>query len=400
MPTNSFTNRWIDAVAAPDKGQVDYFDEKTTGLGLRVSTSGRKTWFVMYRHAGRLRRYTIGTYPTLGLADAREKGKELLNEAAKGADPATTKQVNRGAPTFGEVANQYIELYAKPNKRSWKEDQRILDYDLLPKWKNVKAHDIKRRDIINLLDIVVQRAPIQANRTLALLRKMFNWAISRDLVETSPCSAVKMPAKENQKDRVLNEEEIAIFWHGLVSASMSELTRLCLKFQLVTAQRKGEIVIAEWCEFDLSNGWWTIPSAKSKNELAHRVPLSPLALELLQQIKVLSGESRWLFPSRSGDKSVLDTSIDHALHKNEAIFPIPAFTPHDLRRTAASHMTSLGVSRLTVSKILNHVESGITAVYDRHSYDQEKREALDRWGQRLAIMIEQTTPSAESNADS
>ena len=104
-----------------------------------------------------------------------------------------------------------------------------MDYDLLPKWKNVKAHEIKRRDIINLLDTIVQRAPIQANRTLALLRKMYNWAISRDLVEINPCTAVKMPAKENRKDRMLTEDEIRIFWDGLTTASMSESTRLCLK---------------------------------------------------------------------------------------------------------------------------------------------------------------------------
>jgi integrase len=387
MPKCSFTVRWIDSVILPDKGQLDYFDSRTSGLGLRISSAGRKSWFVMYRHAGRLRRYTIGTYPALGLTHARDKAKELMHESAMGNDPATDKQVNRGAPTFGEMAVQYIELYAMTNKRSWKEDQRILDHDLLPKWKNVKAHEIKRRDIISLLDVIVQRAPIQANRTLALLRKMFNWAISRDLVEANPCTAVKMPAKENRKDRMLSDDEILIFWNGLATASMSELTRLCLKFQLVTAQRKGEIIIAEWSEFDLNNGWWTIPSEKAKNKLSHRVPMSPLALQLLEQIKSLSGESRWLFPSSKGDKPVLDTSIDHALHKNEAKFGIPPFTPHDLRRTAASHMTGMGVSRLTVSKILNHVESGITAVYDRHSYDREKRKALDKWGDKLTKIL-------------
>lgn len=387
MPKCSFTVRWIDSVILPDKGQLDYFDSRTSGLGLRISSAGKKSWFVMYRHAGRLRRYTIGTYPALGLTHARDKAKELMHESAMGNDPATDKQVNRSAPTFGEMAVQYIELYAMTNKRSWKEDQRILDHDLLPKWKNVKAHEIKRRDIISLLDVIAQRAPIQANRTLALLRKMFNWAISRDLVEANPCTAVKMPAKENRKDRMLSDDEICIFWDKLTNASMSELTRLCLKFQLVTAQRKGEIIIAEWSEFDLNNGWWTIPSEKAKNKLSHRVPMSPLALQLLEQIKSLSGESRWLFPSSKGDKPVLDTSIDHALHKNEAKFGIPPFTPHDLRRTAASHMTGMGVSRLTVSKILNHVESGITAVYDRHSYDREKRKALDKWGDKLTKIL-------------
>lgn len=249
----------------------------------------------MYRHHGRLRRLTIGTYPGLGLADARDKAKELLHQTALGKDPATEKQVNRGAPTFGELARDYIEMYAKPHKRSWEEDQRMLDHDLLPRWKNSKAQDIKRRDVIALLDSLVQRAPIQANRTLALLRKLYNWAISRDLVDVNPCAQVKMPAKENQKDRVLNEEEIRTFWHGLTTASMTEFVRLCLKLQLVTAQRKGEIVGAEWSEFDLNAGWWTIPAGRAKNKLAHRVPLSSLALDILSQIRVLSADSRWKF---------------------------------------------------------------------------------------------------------
>lgn len=100
MPKSSFTVRWIDSVNLPEKGQVDYFDERTSGLGLRVSVAGRKSWFVMYRHVGRLRRYTLGTYPALGLSDARDKARELLYEAAIGNDPATEKQVNRGAPTL------------------------------------------------------------------------------------------------------------------------------------------------------------------------------------------------------------------------------------------------------------------------------------------------------------
>ena len=137
----------------------------------------------------------------------------------------------------------------------------------------------------------------------------------------------------------------------------------------------------------MNNGWWTIPSEKAKNNLSHRVPLSSLALQLLEQVKLLSGNSRWLFPSRQGDKPLLDTSIDHVLHKNEAKFAILPFTTHDLRRTAASHMTGMGVPRLTVSKILNHSESGIAAVYDRHSYDQEKRQALDLWGDKLSKIL-------------
>jgi integrase len=138
---------------------------------------------------------------------------------------------------------------------------------------------------------------------------------------------------------------------------------------------------------DLNTGWWTIPAKKAKNKLSHRVPLSPLAMQLLERVKALSGSSKWLFPSTQTENAMLNTSIDHALRRNQSRFGIPTFTPHDLRRTAASHMTGLGISRLTVSKILNHVESGITAVYDRHSYDQEKRDALNLWAEKIASII-------------
>ena len=146
---------------------------------------------------------------------------------------------------------------------------------------------------------------------------------------------------------MLSSDEIKSFWQCLDNASMSELSRLALKLQLVTAQRKGEIVSSEWEEFDLTNGWWTIPAHKAKNGNAHRVPLSKLALRILQQIKAESSNSKWLFPAFNNTKHLIPTSIDHAIRRSgDAFKNIKHFTPHDLRRTAASSMTSVGISRL------------------------------------------------------
>jgi integrase len=148
-----------------------------------------------------------------------------------------------------------------------------------------------------LARIIIKRgSPIAANRTLACIRRMFNFGMERDLISSSPCATVKPPAKEVRRERYLSADEIKIFWHGLEHANMSELTKLALKLQLVTAQRKGEIVSAEWSEIDLINAMWTIPSTKAKNGIAHRVPLTELALNLLTEIKKLSGDSPWLFP--------------------------------------------------------------------------------------------------------
>ena len=225
-------------------------------------------------------------------------------------------------------------------------------------------------------------------RTLAVTRRMFNFAVERDIIPTTPCYGFKAPTKENRRDRVLSPEEIRSFWKGLDDASMSELSRLALKLQLVTAQRKGEIVSSEWEEFDLANGWWTIPAHKAKNGNAHRVPLSKLVLELLRQIKTVSGNSKWLFPSPNSDKHVTPEAIDHTIRRNVDVFKnTKHFTPHDLRRTAASHMTASGISRLVVSKILNHVENSVTAIYDRHSYDKEKKQAMEIWGAKLREIV-------------
>ena len=174
---------------------------------------------------------------------------------------------------------------------------------------------------------------------------------------------------------------------------MTEAIKLALKLQLLTAQRKGEVIAAQWEDFDLAAKVWTIPAEKAKNGLSHRVPLSPQALDLLSHIKRLSGDSPYLFPSpRIG--YITPTAVDHAVRRNLLVFGIKHFTPHDLRRTAASHMTgALGIFRLVVSKILNHVEAGVTSVYDRHSYDLDKQKALEAWGARLEQLLEADTPS-------
>ena len=385
------TDRTIRALK-PKRDRYEVWEDNGKGFGLRISPRERKSWIFLYRFDGKARRMTLGEYPEVTLADAHAKHAHARKLLEQGIDPGDADQAakaeRRQAPTVAHLATEYLEKHAKPNKRSWREDERILNKDVLVQWGRRKARDIKKRDVVILLDVVLERgAPIAANRTLAVIRKMFSFAVGRDILDASPCVAIAAPAPENRRDRVLTEREIHTFWTTLDEARMTEPMRLALRLQLATAQRKGEVTIAEWSEFDLGNKVWTIPAAKSKNKLTHRVPLSPLALQILKQLKRISGDSRWLFPSPHGDKPVIATVIDHAVRKNREVFGIASFTPHDLRRTAASHMTSVGISRLVVSKILNHVESGVTAVYDRHSYDIEKRHALEMWARKLNTIV-------------
>jgi integrase len=401
-----FTDKFIAALKLK---AARYEVWESGGFGIRVSPGrgkgreGRKSWVWVYHFDGRPRRMTLGTYPKLGLADAHVKLADARTLLARGIDPAAKavadNKAERVAETVEELAKIYLEKWARPRKRSASEDERILRKDVIPAWGSRKAKNIARRDVVALLDAIVDRgSPIAANRTLAVIRRMFGWALSRDIVPSSPCVAVKAPAKERRRDRVLSVDEIAAFWRALERSdlAMSSPIRLALKLQLVTAQRKGEVIGAEWNDFDLHEAVWTIPAAKTKNGMPHRVPLSSLAVAVLGEIETATGSHpdpsrtdppRWLFPSPRAAKPITGPAVDHAMRNNRGALGIGEATPHDLRRTAASHLTSIGISRLVVSKILNHAEPGVTAVYDRHSYDAEKGIALAAWGARIEEVI-------------
>lgn len=234
-----------------------------------------------------------------------------------------------------------------------------------------------------------------ANRTRALLRKIFNWAITSEIVESNPVYLVPAPGKERQRDRVLTADEIKCIWDAIDAdkknaddshLKVKTLSAGIMKLRLLTAQRGAEVMSMEWDQLDTEAGWWTIPAEKTKNGLSHRVPLTAPALTVLREMKSATGEnySKFVFPSPKGDTHIRNPQ--KALERIQNATRID-FVGHDFRRTAASLMTGMGIPRLTVKKILNHVEREITAVYDRHSYDVEKREALEAWAARLMKIV-------------
>ncbi len=377
----------------PKDQRYDLREKSGKGFGVRVTTSGCISFIFFYSYAGKKKRMTLGTYPHLSLGEARKKHRAALIELEKGNDPSLMQQQEKAelktALSISELIDEYIEKWAKPRKRTWQEDLRVLDKDVKPTWGKRKAKDITKRDVITLLDDIVNRgAPIAANRAFAVIRRMFNFAVERDILQSTPCYLIKAPSKEAQRDRVLTCDEIKDFWNKLSDAKMSEEIKLLLKIMLLTAQRKGEIVSARWDDFDFNQRWWTIPAEKAKNGQAHRVYLSDMTISLLEELKTYHSESEWLFPSPTRDTHMTPDCISRAIHRSRDIFGLKLFSAHDLRRTAASHMTRIGIARLVVSKILNHSETTVTAIYDRHSYDDEKRDALTKWSLSLISIIE------------
>ena len=383
MPTRKLTDVVLRSLR-PSERQIDYWDVRPTGFGVRLSPAGRRTFIVRYRTGGRYRRMSLGVYPMLSLAEARRHAYRVLGEVASDRDPAQARDDARSAPTFDELATLYMEKHARVKKRSWRVDGRLIAKELLPQWRTRRASEIHRRDVRALVEGIADRpAPIMANRVLALISKIFNFGIGREIVEFNPCARLDRPAKEHPRDRVLTDAEIRTLWAAL-DREPSDVAA-AFRLRLVTAQRGVEVHDMGWRDIDLDGRWWTIPGSLTKNGLPHRVPLNALALEILAERGngMGAGESTspYVLPeARSARRRSTAT----------ARFALDDFRGHDLRRTAASRMASAGVPRLVIGKILNHVERGVTAVYDRHGYDAEKREALDAWACDLKAILAPT----------
>ncbi len=405
MPTVNLTARTVGSLKPPlPKQQIDYWDDSLPGFGVRVSYMGTKTWVVMYGYNGRVRRHSFAKAAEMDLADARKLARKKLTSVREGHDPAADKAAARTARTFAELADEYLERHAKPLKKSWRQDERMIKQELLPRWKYVKPSDVSRRDVRALIESIVDRgAPIHANRMLALVRKIFNFAIEREWIDQNPCSQVKPMGREVPRDRVLNHDEIRSIWAALDKEEPP--IQAAFRLRLMTAQRGGEVLQMRWDDLDLreKEGWWSMPASCVKNGRPHRVFLTEEAVKLLRELKTWYEQriaeinvgrakkhleprmmSEWVFPSPRASEPV--AWVQKAAKRIRDASGVE-FRPHDLRRTAASLMTGSGTSRDVLKKILNHVDRDITAVYDRYSYDAEKQKALTKWGRQLERIL-------------
>lgn len=396
------TAAFVDAVKFPEKGQVTYWDQKLPRFGLRVSQGGSKTWVIVYRKDGRLRWHTIGTNPPLSLADARHlAGRKLAGVQYDGADPAAEKKEARAAAeaadTFRQLSDRYLREHAAKKKKesSRREDERILRHDVLPVWGGRKAGDIVRRDVIALVDGIADRgAEVHANRVLALISKIFNFALAKEVVEANPAHLVPKPTKERHRDRVLKEGEIRAAWTAF-EGEMPVVASL-FKMLLLTGQRRSEVAAMPWSELDLDSASWTIPGERTKNGQEHRVPLVGEALKLLKSLHTVRGRSGYVFAVREGKPFVglsktlkrIITRASSALAERERAQCEPLkFRIHDLRRTVGTALGELRVDRTVIGKLLNHSDRTVTAIYDRHTYDREKRAALEKWDRHLRRIL-------------
>lgn len=377
----ALTPKLLDSLKPSAGKRYEVRDSLIIGLLLRVSKTGGKVWYVLPRVRGRAVRIKIGTYPILTLAQAREKARQLLGDAQLGRLTKERLDAER-LPTLGEIIPEFIELYAKKRNKDWKETQRVLTK--FASLEKVPLREIKRHDVVRVLDDIAARTPVRANRALAAIKKLFSWSVDRGTVEFNPLAGLKKPTKEIPRDRVLSDKELVACWHAAEQegAPFEQFVKLLI----LTGQRRGEVAGMRWSEVDFEHAIWTIPAKRAKNATVHAVPLAPLALDTLKSMpRFLNSDLVFTTTGRTPVSGFgrLKDRLDRGVTVSD-------WRVHDIRRTVATNLAMLGIQPHIIEAVLNHrsgIVSGVAAIYNRHAYFEEKREALSEWERRLQEVL-------------
>jgi integrase len=394
MPRVTLTDRFAAGVKQPS-GQADYFDSKSTGLVLRVSESGVKSWCLFYTSPrdGKRARVMLGRYPQTTLADARTHAIEAKAHVDQGIDP---RDVATGAMTVRQLVESHVAKHVRPSLRSAKAIERRFAKNVLPVIGGLALSDMHRRDINRVLDHLVARGcSTEVVRVFQDMRALFRWAVARGDMDRSPMDGMRMPTPPRPRERVLTDAEIAKLWNALPetlrkSTACQRIIKLCL----LTAQRVGEVAGMRTGEIDIEARSWTLPAARSKNKHAHTVPLSDAAILVIKEALVDAADDR-LFPDDTGKGGLGADAVGKTIRVAQDRFGIAHWTAHDLRRSAVTGMARLGVSPIVLGHIINHrsvTKAGVTlAVYSQYTYDKEKRQALGLWADRLQAIVRPDT---------
>lgn len=362
------------------------------GFYLSVMPTKHKSFIYRYRFGGRTRRLTCGICPQTSLEQAIKVAKAAIGEIALGIDPAARKAASRKPSVeSGEIPTTIAQLVEKflaqhvsrklapSTARAY---ERYFTKNVLSAWKQRPLDTIKRRDVRALLDGIADKNPVLVNRVQAALASMYSWAVDKEFVETNPLTKLKKLTEEHPRTRALSDAELKLVLDAIdrLPRMLADYTRLLL----LSLQRRNEVAHMQWSEVDLEARTWTIPGDRAKNGREHRLPLSGAAVALLSARKQ-DGEGPYVF-GRGDWFTRLKKEIDRLMTEANGGEAIPHWTLHDLRRSGASVMPRLGVSLPVTERILNHVSGsfrGIVGTYQTYRYEDEMRDALERWALHL-----------------
>lgn len=379
MPKLHLTDLAVKKLKAPEKGQVTYWCTRWPGFGVRVSQGGAKTFVMM--HGERRKRESIGRYPMLSLAEARDEAKRVFAR--------TSLEYGNRLPstiTFGEALHQFIERHCKVNNRAStaKETERLLRKHFEPSLGQRRLVEIENEQVMRLVDCQLAR-PSAANHAFTAARTFFRWCVRRRYIKFSPIEGMQLPARTASRERVLSDDELRQVWRtaGKVGPHFGTIVQLLI----LTGQRRMEIGSLRWDFVDLVSSTITLPGALTKNHREHTFPIGETTTSLLHKLPRKTG---WVFPAVGSEDNPF-SGWSKCKTNFDKLCDIHHWTLHDLRRTMATNMAGLGVAPHVVERLLNHASgtiSGVAAIYNRFGYQAEMREAALLWENRLREIVQ------------
>lgn len=406
----ALTDAFCRAQPAPASGRVEFADLRCAGLSFRITSKGSRTFCFRFRDplTRASTRATIGAYPDIGLGAARTRADAMRVTVADGANPVTEKRKGRATASqraFGVIAERFMAEHSRRKKRSADGDDRNLNLHVLPKWKNRQIDDIRRADVIELVEgVVTAGKPVLANRVQSLISSIFSFALDADLLSANPCARLRKRGEETAGTRILSDPEIRLFWRRSLLSPVSRGTGLAMRLQLLTGARPSEAAEIDLRELkaldDADNASWIIPGARTKNKREHLIPLSPMALGLVRAgLEIVDEGDEFLFPSPIKRTAPIDghalavamrrmAESDKLTGPGSKSWKADPPTPHDLRRTFATRLAELGVAKEDRDACLNHTPTDVGSKhYDLYERAKEKRAALEKWAEALAAIL-------------
>jgi integrase len=381
----SITQAFAAKKKPPQSGQTDFFDQQYPGLVLRVSSKGRKTWCFLYRFRGEQKRMKLDLFPAMSVAEAHEAWRKARDMVQAGRDPS---QSETRAPTdFGAVFEEWIKRDQAKNKSVGIVRASVTNY-ALPQWQHRPISEIGRRDVLDVIDAVVdQGKPIAARRLHAYLHRLFAWCVGRSIIDINPLANVDKPAQENKRERVLSDIELVKVWNA--SDKLGWPYGPAFQLLILTGARREEIGRLRWSEID--NDTIKLEGSRTKNGQPHHIPLSTAARAVIDQLPRIAGSD---FVFTVSGRSPL-SNWGRAKADLDDLAGITDWVTHDLRRTCATGLQKLGVALQVTESVLGHTSGsrgGIVGVYQRHDYADEKRAALEAWGAYVTALVEGQAP--------
>lgn len=374
-----FTDQWLKALKHKPEQEQHFGDISCKGLSLKVTKKGVKSFSYTFRLGVKTGRVTLGPYPDISLGDVRGRVEELRRLVVAGTDPRHIKADERlqRERTVSEMATQFIERYAKPKNKSWRQAESNLRLYLVAALGTRPVASVKRGEIHAILDQLIKdnKGP-SANRALAHMRKFFGWLVERDYIDHSPADHIKKPFSEKRRERVLSDDEIKAIWHA--SEALSAPYKAWLRLSLLCGQREMET--ASMRRSLIEGDLWFLSSNDTKNKRENVLALPRQAKEIISEL--LKNEGEYLLSSgRIGDAPL--NGFSKAKVQLDRFSGVTDWRLHDLRASVATNLGKLGYDRFTIKLVLNHKDTGVTAVYDRYTYLDEKQKALQKWADRL-----------------